>query len=92
MGGTVFWLPKFELLKFESKVTSIDDLLTGGFKLRSLSLDFFVIATAIDLSDLGYAMNVAVEGLFFQDASDDEEHQVDPDFIVGLPPLKEKVE
>jgi hypothetical protein len=37
-------------------------------------------------------MDVAVDGLFFQDAADDEEHQVDPVFIGGLPPLKEKVE
>lgn len=85
-------VPKFDLLRFESRVTSIDDLLTGSFKQSRPALDFFAIATSIDLSDLGYAMNVAVEGLFFQDAADDEEHQVDPVFIVGLPPLKEKAE
>jgi hypothetical protein len=85
-------LPKFDLLRFESRVTSIDDLLTGSFKQSRPSLDFYAIATSIDLSDLGYPMDVAVEGLFFQDAADDEEHQVDPVFIGGLPPLKEKAE
>lgn len=85
-------LPKFELLRFESKVTSIDDLLTGSFKPSRPALDFYAIATAIDLSDLGYALDVEVEGLFFQDAADDEEHQVDPVFIGGLPPLNERAE
>ena len=85
-------LPKFELLRFESKVSSINDLLNGSFKPSRPALDFFAIATAIDLSDLGYAKDVAVEGLFFQDAADDEEHQVDPVFIGGLPLPKEKAQ
>jgi hypothetical protein len=51
-------LPKFELFNFESKVASIDDFLAGSFKRSRPALDFFAIATAIDLSDLGYAIDM----------------------------------
>lgn len=85
-------VPKFELRKYDLPVTSIDRLLDGGFKQTQPALDFFAIATGIDLSDLGYPDGAAVEGLFFQDAEDDGGHQVDPVFIGGLPPSKEKPE
>lgn len=45
-----------------------------------------IIATSIDLSDLGYAPGEAVEGLFFQDILDDSD-TIDPVFIGGLPPV-----
>ena len=43
-----------------------------------------VLAVGIDLSDLGYQEGERVDGLFFQDALDDQ-YQVDPVFIAGLP-------
>ena len=43
-----------------------------------------VIAVGIDLSDLGYTVGAEIEGLFFQDASDDND-SFDPVFIAGLP-------
>ncbi|MFT5121665.1 MAG: hypothetical protein ACI97B_000290 [Verrucomicrobiales bacterium] len=47
--------------------------------------DFRVLATGIDLSDLGYATDAAVTGLFFQAGS--TASVVDPVFIAGLPPV-----
>jgi len=52
-------------------------------------LKFRALAVGIDLSDLGYAANEEVEGLFIQDALDDK-HTVDPVFVGGLPPLPER--
>lgn len=69
-------LPKFKLLKFESKVASIDDLLTGNFKLSRPALVFFSIARAINLSDLGYHQGIAVEGSFFQESVDETEYPI----------------
>lgn len=43
-----------------------------------------VIAVGIDLSDLGYSLGAKVEGLFLQDAADDNDY-FDPVFIAGLP-------
>jgi hypothetical protein len=45
------------------------------------------LAVGIDLSDLGYAAGETVDGLFFQDALDDE-YRMDPVFIGGLPEAK----
>lgn len=53
------------------------------------ALKFRALAVGIDLSDLGYAPNEKVDGLFIQDALDDK-HTVDPVFIGGLPPLAER--
>ena len=43
-----------------------------------------VITVGIDLSDLGYSIGAQVEGLFLQDAADDND-SFDPVFIAGLP-------
>ncbi len=44
-----------------------------------------VLAVGIDLSDLGFPIGAKVEGLFLQDAADDND-SFDPVFIAGLPP------
>ena len=43
-----------------------------------------IIVVGIDLSDLGYSIGAQVEGLFLQDAADDND-SFDPVFIAGLP-------
>jgi hypothetical protein len=82
-------MPGFDLLQFDKSVGSLEDLLTGTYQIRKPAIPFWVIAIGIDLSDLGYAAGAAVDGLFFQDAMDDE-HCVDPVFVGGLPSLVEK--
>ncbi|MFT5127250.1 MAG: hypothetical protein ACI8W8_000851, partial [Rhodothermales bacterium] len=49
-----------------------------------MRLEFQILATGIDLSDLGYAEGETVTELFIQDANDDG-HHIDPVFIGGLP-------
>ncbi len=51
---------------------------------RSPSLQFYILAVGIDLSDLGYAFGETCDGLFIQDDANDQ-RQVDPVFIAGLP-------
>ncbi|WP_372721846.1 FecR domain-containing protein [Novipirellula sp.] len=77
-------IPDFDLLQFNSPVRSVNDLVNGSFSRLNPSIPFWAIAVGIDLSDLGYAAGTAVEGLFFQDAMDDDQI-VDPVFIAGLP-------
>jgi hypothetical protein len=64
----------------------LDELLSHPTERSRPALRFRALAVGIDLSDLGYAANAEVPGLFFQDALDDG-HQVDPVFIAGLPEL-----
>lgn len=84
-------LPDFELMQFDSQIQSLDDLLNGTFQIRNPAMSFWAIAVSIDFSDLGYADNSIVEGLFFQDVMDDE-HSIDPVFIAGLPFEEEGIE
>ncbi len=77
-------IPDFDLLQFNSPVQTVSDLVNGSFTRLNPAIPFWAIAVGIDLSDLGYAPGVAVEGLFFQDARDDDQI-VDPVFIAGLP-------
>ncbi len=79
-------IPDFDLLQFKSNVLSLDSLLTGDCVRRNPAIPFWAIAVTIDLSDLGYLPGSDVDGLFFQDAMDDDQ-SVDPVFIAGLPPL-----
>jgi hypothetical protein len=50
------------------------------------SAGFLILATGIDLSDLGYPKGQRVSGLFLQDALDNK-LSIDPMFIAGLPEL-----
>lgn len=77
-------LPDFDLYFFRDSATSLEALITNDVDRRPQTLRFRALAVGIDLSDLGYAIDVAVEGLFFQDDLGDQ-HVVDPVFIAGLP-------
>lgn len=80
-------LAGFRLYAFDSTARTLGELLLGRHnggsehRVRAKAL-----AVGIDLSDLGYKPGAAVEGLFFQDAQDDN-NLVDPVFIAGLPPV-----
>lgn len=77
-------LPHFDLYFFRESATSVEALVTGAVERRPQTLQFRALAVGIDLSDLGYDDDAAVDGLFFQDVLDDA-HVVDPVFIAGLP-------
>ncbi|MDA8744563.1 FecR family protein [Rubripirellula amarantea] len=70
--------------------TEVADSLDSWNRLKTIprkqTMRFRGLAVGIDLSDLGYAENESVEGLFLQDAMDDGNF-VDPVFIGGLPAL-----
>lgn len=81
----------FGLLRFEHAIDSLADLHSGRYSKRYRHFNFRALAVGIDLSDLGYAENEVVEGLFIQDADDDETHNggsmVDPVYIGGFPAI-----
>ncbi|MCF6310848.1 MAG: FecR family protein [Verrucomicrobiales bacterium] len=72
------------LFRCKNPVFSLAELEAADATATLSKLQFYVIAVGIDLSDLGYEDGDAVEGLFIQDAMDDDA-QVDPVVIVGLP-------
>ena len=78
---------KFHLYQFPDSIGSIEELHSADWFVHPNKLNFQAIAEGIDLDDLGYAEGATVDGLFFQDALDDQ-HYVDPVFIAGLPPLE----
>ncbi|WP_404307307.1 FecR family protein [Neorhodopirellula lusitana] len=51
--------------------------------------NFLSVATGIDLSDLGYELGDSVDGLFLQDAMEND-LPIDPMLIAGLPPVSTK--
>ena len=81
-------LAGFRLYTFASPSRSLEDALTSKHNRGSeYAVRAKALAVGIDLSDLGYKEGEVVDGLFFQDAQDDE-NLVDPVFIAGLPPVK----
>ncbi len=77
-------LAGFNIYRFDQTVASLAELRTAKCVRLPVRLNFQALAVGIDLSDLGYAAGEEVDGLFFQDANDDEQ-LVDPVFIGGLP-------
>ncbi len=77
-------LARFSLYRYSQSISSLDELLTASSVRAAPGTRFHALAVGIDLSNLGFAEGEQVEGLFFQDANDDE-HRVDPVFIGGLP-------
>lgn len=77
---------RFHLYRFHQNIASLDELQTVKYEQRPSHqrLRFRVIAVGIDLSDLGYLPGELIEGLFIQDAQDDN-NIVDPVFVGGLP-------
>ena len=81
-------LARFRLFTFSQLPGSLDDLLTLPTNAGNLlPVRARANAVAIDLSDLGYTVGATCDGLFLQDA-DDDNTTVDPVFIAGLPPLE----
>ncbi|MEW4452440.1 FecR domain-containing protein [Bremerella sp. JC817] len=72
------------LYRSDQAPKSLEQLEQLPFDSVEQSTRFDAIAVGIDLSDLGYPEGALVEGLFFQDAMDNED-AVDPVFIAGLP-------
>ncbi|MCS7466185.1 FecR family protein [Stieleria sp. ICT_E10.1] len=79
-------LANFYVHLFAQPADSVAQLQTLQAVQQRQAMRFRGLAVGIDLSDLGFAPNERVEGLFFQDALDDK-HMVDPVFIAGLPEL-----
>jgi hypothetical protein len=80
-------LADFFLTEFDEAVDSLEDFQTGGgqsLKTPQPGRSYGLLAVAIDLSDLGYALHESVDGLFFQDTLDDDQ-RFDPVFIAGFP-------
>ncbi len=77
-------LPDIDLFVFAKSALSLRSLMSMPVERRRQTLRFRALAVGIDLSDLGYADGATVEGLFIQDALDDENF-VDPVFVGGLP-------
>ncbi|MCA9072274.1 MAG: FecR domain-containing protein [Planctomycetaceae bacterium] len=80
-------LTNFYVHMFSSPADSLGTLESLECAPHKQVIKFRGLAVGIDLSDLGYAPGETVEGLFFQDALDDQ-HFVDPVFIGGLPELR----
>ncbi|HWL06832.1 MAG TPA: FecR family protein [Planctomicrobium sp.] len=79
-------LAPFYLYQFPVPIHSLDELENQQFISSRRQSNFRILATGIDLSDLGFQDGEQVEELFFQDADDDEKRStVDPVLIVGLP-------
>ncbi len=74
----------FDRLIFHDLERSLEDLRGKPTERQDLELEYWAIATGIDLSDLGFDQGESVERLFIQDDMQDE-HFVDPIVIVGLP-------
>ncbi len=77
----------FYLHEFERPVDSIEQLISADCQALHRpqgSAGYRVLAVSIDLSAMGFEDGEHVEGLFFQDSLDDQNH-VDPVGIFGLP-------
>ncbi len=82
----------FGVMQHRGPVHSLADLATVDHTPLNQHLHFRAIAVAIDLSDLGYDSEESVDGLFFQDAMNDddrtEQSMVDPVYIGGFPAVQ----
>lgn len=74
------------LYHFEQVPRSLKQLQTFSCTPVAEAVKFRAIAVGIDLSNLGYQEGALVEGLFFQDALNDNDI-VDPTYIAGFPDI-----
>ena len=77
-------LAGFFLFRLQTPVDSLEGLDSAGWVRMPKKSNFHALVVGIDLSDLGFLESEQVDGLFFQDAQDDD-HLVDPVLIAGLP-------
>ncbi|TWU12112.1 FecR protein [Symmachiella macrocystis] len=80
-------LTGFHVHMFAEAAESLEQLESLECSPRKQVITFRGLAVGIDLSALGYDDGDTVDGLFFQDALDDQ-HHFDPVFIGGLPAMK----
>ncbi len=78
----------FDLLRSDETIMTLDDLFRIKLRNSTVSLDYRVVGTAVDLSDMGIPLNGQIQELFLQDVHDDE-FRIDPVLIAGFPPIKE---
>jgi hypothetical protein len=76
----------FKLIDPDRRTLTLDALRDFQPDHYQPSVGFLILATGIDLSDLGYPKGQRVSGLFLQDALDNK-LSIDPMFIAGLPEL-----
>lgn len=79
-------LNSFELLRTRTVVQSRRDLLEAPCRASTIALNYRVVATGIDLSEMGVPPGESVTAVFIQDALDDA-HRIDPVMVVGLPEI-----
>ncbi len=77
----------FVLPEFATAANFLKSSMSESNSERLPSLQFYVLSVGIDLSDLGYLEGETCDGIFIQD-DDNDNRQVDPVFIAGLPPLQ----
>jgi len=77
---------RFALLEPKAQIASLEDLSTLPLSPSHVSINYRVVATSIDLSEMGLARGDTLQTMFLQDIQDDE-HRIDPVMIVGLPPV-----
>jgi len=80
----------FRVFTFDGSIDSPEDLLRPSSRRGGgMSLPFYALAVGVDLSDLGYAPDAEVSGLFFEDANHTDFVVIDPVFIGGFPAFPE---
>ncbi|OYP28303.1 FecR domain-containing protein [Rhodopirellula sp. MGV] len=79
-------LADFYVHMFPGPVSSVDEVQSTETVGRRQTIRFRGLVVGVDLTDLGFDDGESVDGLFIQDALDDD-HHIDPVFIGGLPPL-----
>ena len=77
-------MANFELREGQKNGSSLSAILSSSQMVRLPQLQQYILAVAVDLSDLGYGPNQRVEGVFLHDPLTDP-HRIDPVLIVGLP-------
>ncbi len=78
-------LAPFSIYALSKPVNTLAELQAKEYLPPRYLSGFRLLATGIDLSEMGFRPNEKVQELFFQDSSDDGQNYVDPVFIAGLP-------
>lgn len=77
-------MANFELREGKHTKSNLAAILSSSQKVRLPQLQQYILAVAVDLSDLGYEPDQQAEGVFLYDPLSDN-HRIDPVLILGLP-------
>jgi len=77
-------LQRFALLATRDCIPRLEELFEQSMAHSHVSVNYRVVATGIDLSDMGIPLGESVSEIFIQDPLDDE-FRIDPVMVVGLP-------